>query len=60
MDTLDKRMQDMIAMQPQLQQMYYDQQKVKRIAYNKSIAEKKYYGNSKEYWQTWKYMKSKE
>ncbi len=47
MDTLDPKMKLMLDMQPQLQKMYYDQQKDKRVAYNQSVIDKKYYGNSK-------------
>jgi len=50
---LPDHMKQMIATQSELKQLYSDQQKQKRIKHNKEIQEKKYYGNSVEYWNKW-------
>ena len=53
MDQLPDHMKQMLNTQAELQQIYFEQQKKKRIEFNKLTQAKKYYGNSSEYWNKW-------
>lgn len=53
MDQLPAHMKQMLDTQAELQQIYFEQEKKKRIEFNKLTQAKKYYGNSSEYWNKW-------
>jgi hypothetical protein len=50
---LPAHMQQMLDTQAELQQIYLDQEKKKRLEFNKLTQAKKYYGNTPEYWNKW-------
>ena len=59
MEALNPRIREMLKMQSELRQIYFEQQLKKKKAHNEDIIAKKYYGNSTEYWNEWRYLKQR-